>query len=153
MASARGRTYRYPANAIRVCIDKCKDYDVQGRIYSKLISEPLQFRNCGEMLLKTDYMFDEKGFPQTYQKRRCFRDRKEEAHHSPRDVIVDDEMILGQNGNFSTFDVIVQSRKRSSWQGVLKTGDGTSATEFRSEMELLNWIWREILAGEVVNSS
>lgn len=153
MASARGRTYRYPDNAVRICVDQCKDYDVQGRIYSKFLTEPLLFRNCGEMLLKTDYMFDQRGFPQTYQKRRCFRDRKESIQHSPPEEMVGDESILEQSGNYSTFDVIVQSRKKSSWQGVLKTRDGTPTAEFRSEMELLNWIWDEVLAGGMVNTS
>lgn len=153
MASARGRTYRYPANAIRVCVDECRDSDVQGRIYSKFLTEPLLFRNCGEMLLKTDYMFDQKGFPQTYQKRRYFRDRKEKIDCAPPDEMVEDERILEQSGNYSTFDVIVQSRKKSSWQGVLKTQDGTPMTEFRSEMELINWIWCQVLDEGVINTN
>ena len=146
------RTYRYPANAVRVCVDQCRDHDVQGRIYSKYLTEPLLFRNCGEMLLKTDYMFDQRGFPQTYQKRRCFRDREEKEYHAPPDRMVEDELILEKRGSYSTFDVIVQSRKKSSWQGILKNKDGTPAAEFRSEMELLNWIWKTIFTGEAVSA-
>lgn len=153
MASVRGRTYRYPANAIRVCVDECKNSDVQGRIYSKFLTEPLLFRNCGEMLLKTDYMFDKNGFPQTYQKRRCFRNRKEELEYAPPDKMVEDDRILEQSGSYSTFDVIVQSRKKSSWQGVLKSRDGIPVTQFRSEMELINWIWCQVLDKGVINTS
>lgn len=153
MVSARGRTYRYPANAIRICVDQCENHDVQGRIYSKFLTEPLLFRNCGEMLLKTDYMFDQRGFPQTYQRRRHFGDRKEEVHHLPEEELMGDENILEQSGNHSTFDVIVQSRKKSSWQGVLKTWDGSPVTEFRSEMQLLNWIWEMVLNRQVANTS
>lgn len=145
MVSARGRTYGYPANAVRICVDECRDCDVQGRIYSKFLKEPLLFRNCGELLLKADYMFDKNGFPQTYQKRRCFGDRKEEEHPVSPEEMVGDEVILEQSGSHSTFDVIVQSRKKSSWQGVLKTRDGTPDTQFRSEMELLKWIWDMVL--------
>ena len=66
--------------------------------------------------------------------------------------MVEDELILEKSGSCNTFDVIVQSRKKSSWQGILKNKDGTPAAEFRSEMEVLNWIWKTVFTGEAVSA-
>ena len=152
MIRERGEPQGYPLNAVRICIDRYRNYDVEGRIYSRLQQEPILFRNCGEMLLKADYMFDERGFPQTFQQRRCFGENRRVTYRKPRNILPNDASILEQRGSFGTYDVIVRSRKKSSWQGILKNKDGTPAAEFRSEMELLNWIWKTVFTGEAVSA-
>ena len=153
MIRERGEPQGYPLNAVRICIDRYRNYDVEGRIYSRLQQEPILFRNCGEMLLKADYIFDERGFPQTFQQRRCFGENRRVTYRKPRNILPNDASILEQRGSFGTYDVIVRSRKKSSWQGIFRKRDGTRTEEFQSEMELLNCIWDEVLNKKTTNSS
>ena len=41
-------------------------------------------------------------------------------------------------------DILVRSRRRSGWQGMVMAGDGKPNREFQSEMELLDIIKEEI---------
>ena len=56
--------------------------------------------------------------------------------------------ILEQTGACDTFDVIVQTRQRTGWQGLLKNSDGAVVAEFQSEMELLKLIIEHVQAAQ-----
>ena len=132
-------------NAVRVCIDQY-DADLQGRIYSRLSREPLFFGSCSKMLLETDRLFDEHGYPQNFQEKRSFaltEEKKYSSFAAPQPLL-ESEDILRQSGACGTFDVIVWSRRRAGWQGMLRHPDGMAAGDFRSEMELLDMICREL---------
>lgn len=131
-----------PVNAVRICIDGLEDDDVRGRTYSRLWEEPLVFTNCGKMLLQTDSMFDEKGIPQTFRQKRSFTEGPEPLRHcSMSDVSPDADHVLEQKGDIATFDVIVRTRHRAGWQGILRSDSG-EVQEFYSEIELLKSILR-----------
>ena len=126
----------YPVNAIRVCIDEC-DGDLKGRIYSKMCAKALMFENCGEMFLRADELFDECGYPQTFQEKRNFLEQKSPGRYARPQVRLNDEEIMKQSGRCRTVDIIVQSRRRAGWQGVIMGQDGMPSTRFQSELELL----------------
>jgi hypothetical protein len=131
---------RFPANAIRICIDSLNHEDLQGRVYSRLLKQPLRFGNCGEMLLYTDWMFEEKGFPQAFQQKRCFSGQRKRGSYCARpELRLDDSSIEVQSGTYDTFDVIVQTRYRCGWQGLIKDRF-TGWRRFRSEKELLEYV-------------
>lgn len=144
-----GEKRSYPSNALRVCVDRMEQNDLEGRVYSRLREEPLTFENCSELFLKADSMFDEKGYPQTFQKKRTFTDDHAYASYcaAPPDKM-DSAFILEQTGACDTFDVIVQTRQRTGWQGLLKNSDGAVVAEFQSEMELLKLIIEHIQAAQ-----
>lgn len=129
----------YPMNAIRVCIDE-ENGDLKGRIYSKMSAKPLRFRNCTEMFLIADQLFDECGYPQTFQEKRSFQDETSTAHYARPKVRREDEEVMKQCGVCRTVDILVRSRRRAGWQGVLSCEDARPPMEFQSEMELLKYL-------------
>ena len=132
----------YPVNAIRVCIDECNG-DLKGRIYSKMREEVLMFENCGEMFLRADELFDECGYPQTFQEKRNFLEQKSSGRYARPQIRRSDEEVVKQTGKCRTVDIIVQSRRRAGWQGIIME-DGKKSAKFQSEMELLKCLGMEI---------
>lgn len=144
MVSKKGIPERFPPNAVRICIDNYRNYDIQGRIYSKFRKDSLVFCGVGEMFLKVDDMFDENGFPQTFQERRYFDENRKEKRRAVPVVFENDDMILRQKGGMKTYDIVINSRRKSNWQGIIRKENGIEDVLFRSEMELLNFIWDDI---------
>lgn len=134
----------FPINMVRICIDGYKE-DLFGRAYSKLMPVPLLFSGCSGILLSMDDLFDQAGYPQAFQvKRTFFRSSGPKKNiHMPERTIGDEE-INRQRGDCRTFDIVVQSRRQSCWQGILMDPGRTSMKRFRSEMELLEFICREM---------
>lgn len=134
----------YPANSIRVCVDSDDEDAFRGKFYSKMNRGPVSFRDFGELIVLADKLFDKRGYPQTFQEKRSFRrTAAERVHYAAPEIFLSDEEILGQQGEQRTFDILVQSRRRAGWQGVLLGADGIMH-EYRSEMELLKEIDAEM---------
>ena len=134
----------FPINMIRLCIDGYID-DLIGRAYNKMLLVPLPFTGYGGLLLGMDDLFEHVGFPQAFQVRRNFLEPEElkgSIHIPPQ--LMEDEEIDRQNGSCRTFDIIVQSRRQSGWQGLLMDTDRTHVKKFRSEMELLDYICQDL---------
>ena len=125
---------------MRLCIDGYGD-DLSGRVYSKLMLVPLPFSGCGGLLLKMDAVFDKIGYPQAFQVRRTFcKPAKLRGSIVIPKKMLDDEEMERQKGDFYTFDIVIQSRNQSGWQGILMNPGRTSVKKFESEMELLDCI-------------
>lgn len=136
----------FPMNAVRLCVDRY-GADMQGRIYSRMSEEPLVFTNCSEMLLRADALFDECGYPQTFQEKRSFLEgERSPGRYAVPQAVMGSEEIRSQKGQYYTLDIIVWSRRRAGWQGKLQHPDGTMLAEFQSELELLECIGRELNA-------
>lgn len=139
-----------PDNALRFCIDTYEN-DLSGRIYSKIQSQPLVFCNCSEMLIYSDYLLDERGYPQRFfEKRSFFGNQEGEKKGKTVHAYLADKEIEKQRGACGTFDVIIRSRRKAGWQGILCCGNGLFI-EFWSEIELLNSICMELQKGNSAN--
>lgn len=142
------RRMTFSMNMARVCIDGF-DTDLSGRVYSKQSRTPLRFSGYCGMLLQMDDMFDRTGYPEAFHETRSFRARPFSG--SARAALMeqaDDEELQRQSGSRATFDLIVQSRRRSGWQGILMCPERLRGIRFRSELELLACICGEM--GEAV---
>ena len=134
----------YPINSIRVCVDSAAADEFQGRFYSRMNPDPIGFHDIGELIVLADKLFDKRGYPQTFQERRSFRGTAAGAgHYAAPEIFLTDEEIEAQSGAHGTFDILVESRRRAGWQGMLLGGDG-SRHEYQSEMELLKEIDAEL---------
>jgi hypothetical protein len=132
-------TRSYPMNGIRICIDQFGE-DMEGRIYSKMSTVPLYFENSCEILLRADRLFDNCGYPQSFQVKRNFMEAGDTGRFSKPTIYMEDSEIRMQHGRYLTVDILVKTRRRAGWQGILLDMDGTKLSEFRSEMELLRQI-------------
>ena len=128
----------YPLNAFRICADMI-DEDVEGRVYSPLKADCIPFRGMGELLVKMDALFDKVGYPQAFQDKRSFDKDKERVnlYRGIPDGELKPAGIISKVGKVRTFDVVVTSRKNTSWQGTVQTDDGTVLGDFDGEIALL----------------
>lgn len=136
----------YPPNAFRVCIDG-KGTDISGRIYTPLCQDVIEFQGIGEILLKMDALFDSAGYPQAFQEKRTFEEKKERDNRysgipSAKQSV---ENIQAIQGRLYTTDIIVRSRRNTTWQGSVYAVDGVQISEFSGEVELL----KTLLAGNL----
>ena len=134
-------TEYYPLNAFRICVDNM-GADIRGRAYSPLKKEEILFSGVGELLVKMDELFDDVGYPQAFQDKRSFDVDKERSNlyrGIPKSVLAADK-IVKQYGICKTVDVLVISRKNTSWQGELYDDKGVYSKNFDGEIELLSSI-------------
>lgn len=134
----------FPRGILRICLDEYKDGRISGRIYTKFRKEPSEFANLGEILMKGEEIFDVAGYPMAFQQRRTFSKKPEERRRKgrPDTCVLSDRELGEQKGRLMTLDVVVNTRRHSSWQGVLLKSDGTLVGSFASELELLKMLVR-----------
>lgn len=131
----------YPVNTVRVCIDQYENMDIAGRLYSKMCAEQIAFNSFNDFLLKADRIFDENCFPQAFQQKRTFKNQNISHGYSGRPkTSMSDTYIEEQQGKVGTFDIIVQTRQKTGWQGVLRDALSKETGLFLSEMELLKML-------------
>lgn len=131
----------YPPNAFRICADEIGE-DVKGRVFSPLQTEEISFGGMTELLVKMDELFDKVGYPQAFQDKRSFDVSKESGNlyrgipESRREPV----SIIEKSGLCRTFDVLVHSRKNTSWQGEVYDEKGLFLDGFDGEIALLDCI-------------
>lgn len=128
----------YPVNMFRVCVNKAQG-DIGGQIFSPLSSEVITFSDIGELLLKMDKLFDKVGYPQAFQTKRTFAEEKQQGnvYRGVPSAVRNVESILSQRGTNGTYDIMVVSRRNTSWQGEVYEPDGGKKGEFNGDVELL----------------
>ncbi len=128
----------YPVNMFRICVDEL-GRDIQGRAYMPLNENGVTFAGIGELLLKMDQLFDSIGFPQGFQHKRSFEKegKRNNFYHGIPKPMLDTDWIREQHGARYTFDIQVNSRRNTSWQGRICDAEGLAIAQFDSELQLL----------------
>lgn len=128
----------YPVNMFRVCIEE-NENKISGHVFSPMSMDVISFSDMAELLLKMDKLFDKVGYPQAFQTKRSFADEKENsnAYRGIPDPVRDKSTILTEHGAKATYDVIVTSRRNTSWQGEVYGIDNERKGDFNGEVELL----------------
>lgn len=131
-------TKPYPLNAFRLCVDEV-DTDIQGRVFSPLCDKAILFSGIGELLLKADRLFDQAGYPQAFQDKRSFGTGRERAnsYRGIPEAKSERNWILDQQGKKGTYDILVESRRNTSWQGTITDAADGRKAGFDGDMELL----------------
>ena len=60
-----------PSNYVRVCVDRYRNDDIAGVIYSRSLPDGFQFENMAGLLLQIDTLMDRQRGPQAFQKKRA----------------------------------------------------------------------------------
>lgn len=127
----------FSPNAFRVCVDS-RENDIRGLVYSPLVEHPISYNGLNELMLKMDKVFDSNGYPQAFQEKRSFlrRTPRQASYNGVPEVLPESRDIFEKEGSFFTVDVVVESRRNTSWQGYVQSIDGTKIGEFKSDIEL-----------------
>ena len=143
--------YSYLAGTMRVCIDSVAGGRVCGHVYSPCLDEPLAFSDLAYLLLKMEAVFDQRGYPGAYQKRRTFSPA--EGVRAPSICGSDGEIqariaqVQAQTGAYATFLIRVYTRRNASWQGEFSLPGGPPQ-RFGSALMLLRMIHAQLFPAE-----
>ena len=129
---------------MRVCMDNLSKGQLSGRVYCPCISdEAFLFTDIGNMLLQMEEIFDSRGIPGAYNRTRNFGSPRQATLVSDvmeRDTISENlRRMQSQNGELSTFELLVTTRQNATWQGRINWGDG-QAEHFVSALQLIRMI-------------
>ncbi|MBR3606706.1 MAG: hypothetical protein IKL51_03905 [Lachnospiraceae bacterium] len=131
----------FPLNAFRICIDHGKK-DVLGTAFSPLTKYAIPFYGLGELLVKMDAIFDQQGYPQSFQDKRSFEKEKklQNRYRGLPGYQMESKIIREKKGEEVTLDVMITARKNTSWQGYLLDLEGSTIQSFSGELALMDGI-------------
>ena len=132
---------RYPISGFRICID---DYELEmkGRLYSPLWIGQVDFNDINQLLLKVDATYDDIGYPQAFQVKRSFNkgEKNTNGYKGIPTPVSKVEDILKEQGKLKSFDVVVTTRRNTSWQGYIEESGSGKRRNFNGEIELINFL-------------
>lgn len=127
----------YPFNSFRLCLDMLSDNIIEGCFYHLLTEKGIAFRDISEFLLYADRILDMSGFPQSFQEKRSFQTEPSGNKKHIKHILMDGEKLKSMKGKAATVDVVVMSRRHTSWQGAVNRTDGSRIGVFTGELELI----------------
>ena len=139
------------ASTVWIGIDQYNDSDWNGRIYTRLHTESISYRNIGEMLDILGKIWDTIGYPQestidrSFAKRQIPRKKMEIINvtyleDGKKDKIkteLSEADMEKKRGEQDTFIVRIQYRQNATWQGHVTWVDENKTVPFRSALELI----------------
>ena len=139
------------ASAVWIGIDQYNGSDWNGKIYTRLNKEAINFRNIGEMLDVLESIWNTIGYPQEAMINRRFlvrqdsKTKKELITVSYFDDRTKDKIKVElseadmekRRGEQDTFIVRIQYRQNATWQGNVTWVDENKTVPFRSALELI----------------
>lgn len=142
------------ASVIRIGIDEYNDSDWNGRIYTRLQTEPVFYKNIGEMMGILESIWDTLGYPQESTMNRSFTGKQISEKRKgiisvtyPEDGTKDkiktelsEADMEKKRGEQDTFIVRIQYRQNATWQGHVTWVDENKTVPFRSALELIKLI-------------
>jgi len=126
-------------NFVNVCVDKCENGEMSGRLYHKYQKEPNTFGHFMDMVKELEKLYDAIDYPQaTSYKRSFLKEAKTVAVKKEDLVAVWESRTLGElKGELATFYVLVKGRANATWQGEVIWVEKGISKKFRSVMELM----------------
>ena len=127
---------------LRFCINHAKDQEISGKIFSQRFTHPVEFNDLGTLILFLEEVFDRQSFPQAFQSTRTIVASEHDLSlmaETPSDGMTP-PVVRAARGAVTTFDVLVVSRRSSSWQGSVDWLDGGERQEFESFLALSHMI-------------
>ena len=142
------------ASAVWIGINQYNGSDWNGKIYTRLNKEAINFRNIGEMLDVLESIWNTIGYPQEAMINRRFlaqeklTAKKELIRVSYFDDRTKDKIKVElseadmekRRGEQDTFIVRIQYRQNATWQGHVTWVDENKTVPFRSALELIKLI-------------
>jgi len=129
---------RFPLSCLRICIDQAQDGEIRGSFYSPMDREKHVANGFEEFMLKAEQIFNDHDYPQAFLVGRSFQDKaKDETLYQGKPLAARSDVEMDAFvGLVATYDVIVESRRKASWQGYVRDVDGQTLGEFNGILEL-----------------
>ena len=113
-------TKSIPFNMIHVCIDQYDHFQMKGCAYNNTLESPVEFSDIHEIILRFEEVFNKNGNPLSSYSSRSFVKQEEPGRYQNKpEVLYDYDVIAQHRGKIVDFDIVVQSRRPATWQGVL----------------------------------
>ena len=108
-----------PFNMMHLCIDDYIDYQIIGSLYNTS-SEMMKFSDISDIILEMEHIFNRNGNPQSSQLTRSFQKQEPAGIYQNKPILKwSYEELLVHQGKLLTLDIVVKSRRQSSWQGII----------------------------------
>ena len=132
-------TRSMPYNMIHLCIDEFNDYKIKGKAYNPTLQQPIVFDDIDDAFIQLDNVFNKNGNPLASQSIRSFTKKEKEAsyQHKPPVYVNYDELLV-YTGEVKTLDIVVKSRRKATWQGLVIVEEKTYP--FQTLLELMKII-------------
>lgn len=109
-----------PFNMMHLCIDEYQDYQIKGILYNTSTNSGTEFNDINEVILEMDEIFNRNGNPQSSSIKRSFSKSETSAVYQNKPIqLCQYEDIMKHQGQLLTMDIVVKSRRQSSWQGII----------------------------------
>ena len=134
------QNYVYKSSELRVCVDFVSDGRMSGKVYSMRLSNPIEFSDVNDFILKIEDVLDAQNYPQAFQAKRIFQETPSTATPCVSDDSserLDEKTVNEMRGKLTTFSVLVTSRLNTSWQGVIDKLDGSDKLAFNSDLQFI----------------
>ena len=112
-------------------------WDFDGTLFSCIRKKGFSFHNFTSFIILTEEILDFVGKPQSFQEKRTFNKEKKYLRIENLHIQEDCSYIYEQHGAYATYDIIIMTRRKSDWQGIVKK-DEEVIGEFKSILELMH---------------
>ena len=111
-------------------------WDFDGTLFSCIRKKGFSFHNFTSFIILTEEILDFVGKPQSFQEKRTFNKEKKYLRIENLHIQEDCSYIYEQSGKAGTYDIIITTRQKSDWQGIVKCRNKILG-EFKSILELM----------------
>lgn len=137
----RSQWYIGAPNGIVLCVNGCRDGELNGEFFHGYGETPVPFASTGQMVHRMEQFYDWLRFPFPGTNMRSFGEEKHfERLVKERKKIMTDDELLSRHGDIGTFIIRVQHRQNSSWQGRITWMEKDKTISFRSIWEMVKLI-------------
>lgn len=127
-------------NLIRLCIDGYQDGSAYGKVYFTTRKEAITFQDLAQMVIAVDNILDVQGYPQSFQdKRTFFKEKTKDSTYTYKpEIIINHDEWYNHLGTCQTYNILIESRYHTSWQGTLYDKDNYIIKSFDNIFSILN---------------
>lgn len=126
----------FPTNSIRLCFRTRNEDQCEGVMYGVALADAIEFTSIIDLILKVDNAFNRIGNPQPHQVLRSFAEQDAYcSYHGSPEKYHSSEEIAAMCGESGTFDLVMVTRKKAEWQGILKDAGNGRTEHFQTTLE------------------
>ena len=129
----------YPVNSIHLCFNSCDNTGVcKGVISGVALEKEIPFNSVEDLVIKIDNAFNKIGQPQPNQVLRTFSEEEEyQSYIGKPPHWHSSQEIACKAGNACTIDLVMLSRHRAEWQGILQRTGSEERFRFGTILECI----------------